>query len=79
MEEEDLRAEMTRILESLEVTPERAKEISRGTQAQANCALWVEERRNRLTSSNCGVVARLLDTTPRSKTVHKIVDRRDLR
>ena len=79
MEEDDLKEGIRVFLESLEITPAKAKEISQATRLQADSALWLAMRRDRLTSSNCGVVARLLDTTPRSKTVKKIRYPQDLR
>ena len=79
MDEDVLQQGMTVVLEALQVTPAQADEIERATRMQANCPHWVAQRKNRLTSSNCGDVANLQDSTPRSNTVKKITNPRDLR
>ncbi len=44
-------------------TVEKAKEIEAKTRSQADCELWITERRKRLTASRIGSIAKMRKTT----------------
>ena len=55
------------------VTPERADEIEQSTREQDDSPEWIGERRKRLTASVVGGIAKMRETTSRSKRVESIL------
>ncbi len=55
------------------ITVEKAKEIEAETRSQADCELWITERRKRLTASRIGSIAKMRKTTKRSTKVQNIL------
>ena len=55
------------------VTQEEAQDIERATQSQSEDEYWRSERRKRLTASSVGGVAKMKETTKRSKKVQALL------
>lgn len=64
--------------ETLQVTPERSREIERGTREQRNSQLWFSVRRYRITSSQFGAVLSRKPDTPPHSLVLRIIQPKSL-
>ena len=55
------------------ITEDEAKEVETNTRNQADCELWITERRKRLTASRVGNIAKMRKTTKPSTKVKNIL------
>ena len=62
-----------RVLKSLQVTPERRKEVEELTRAQSDCDLWYKEREKRITAYKFKRVCALRESTNTAATVKEVV------